>query len=261
MSINPKQWLKDLFFLVNSKAIGDNASILSYHNIGSDDAFFTVPKASFEKQLQYLQNNGYVVVFLSELIQAVRDKKDIGGKVVLTFNNGYESTFTEVLPLLRKYNVPASVFLTVEYLDTSIQTSDGFTFKTLSLAEIREMLASTKVEFFPQTQHRLALDSVAFEIAVGSIEQSRKDIESVIKKEAPVFSFPKGRSTQRIIDYLRENQWLGAVSNHEGLVHHDQGGRPHAADHEGVLSVKIEPRRTRSCAKKKARFGQELPLK
>ena len=35
-----KGWLKDLFFAFNSAPAGERASILSYHNIGVDGAFF-----------------------------------------------------------------------------------------------------------------------------------------------------------------------------------------------------------------------------
>jgi peptidoglycan/xylan/chitin deacetylase (PgdA/CDA1 family) len=216
-----KGLLKDLFFLANTGSMGANASILSYHNIGDDDAFFTVSIKAFGRQLELIRDRGHKVVFLSELIRTLRDKKDVSNMVALTFNNGYVSAYADVLPLLKKYNMPASVFVTVEYMDTNIQTSDGHSFKTLSLASVREMIASGLVEFFPQTQHRLPLDSVAFEHAVGSIEQARKDIESIIQKEAPVFSYPKGRSTKRIEEYLRAHLWLGAVGGKEGLVHAD----------------------------------------
>jgi hypothetical protein len=95
--------------------------------------------------------------------------------------------------------MPASVFTTVEYLDSNVQTSDGFTFKTLSQAQLREMLSSGLVEFFPQTQHRVPLDNVAYEGAAMKIDQARADLESVIKKDARVFSFPKGRYTQKLL--------------------------------------------------------------
>ena len=216
-----KTLLKDLFFLANKRPLGARATILSYHNIGTDGAFFTVRPETLEKQAEYIKKTGLKVVFLSELIARLREKKDIAGLVALTFNDGYESAYTNVLPILKKNDMPASVFASVEYLDTNIQTSDGFTFKTLSLAQVREMLASGLVEFFPQTQHRVPLDSVSYEGAAMKMDQSRFDLESIIKHDARVFSFPKGRYTQKLVDHLKESGWLGAVTVKEGLIEHD----------------------------------------
>ncbi|OGG58830.1 hypothetical protein A2765_00415 [Candidatus Kaiserbacteria bacterium RIFCSPHIGHO2_01_FULL_56_24] len=213
-----KTFLKDLFFIANRRPLGARASILSYHNIGTDRAFFTVHPAVLEKQLRYLQEKKYTVVFLSELIRRLRAGGNVEGCIALTFNDGFESVHADVLPLLRKYAMPASVFTTVEYLDTNIQTSDGFTFKTLSVSSVRELIASGLVEFFPQTQHRQPLDGVAFEQAAARVEQARKDLESVIKRSASVFAYPKGRYTHKLVEYLRTNAWDGAVTTAEGLV-------------------------------------------
>jgi peptidoglycan/xylan/chitin deacetylase (PgdA/CDA1 family) len=225
---------KDAFFMLNGSPLGERASILSYHDVGTNKAFFTVTPASLDKQLSYLKSQGLKVVFLSELIKKLKAKEDISGLVALTFNDGYASVYTEVLPLLKKYEMPASVFLTIEYLDTTVQTSDGFTFKTLSQAQLREMLAGGLVEFFPETQHRVALDNVAYEGAAMKIDQARADLESVIKKDAKVFSFPKGRHTQKLLEHLASHDWLGAVTTREGLVSRDSN--PYALPRNSVDS-------------------------
>ena len=72
--------------------------------------------------------------------------------------------------------------------------------------------------FFPQTQPPQPLDGVAFEQAAARVEQARKDLESVIKRSASVFAYPKGRYTHKLVEYLRTNAWDGAVTTAEGLV-------------------------------------------
>src|SRR5690349_4622777 len=98
-----KRWLKDLFFRVNPGTLTDGASILSYHNIGSDKAFFTVSPAALDRQLSYLKSKGIKVVPLSDLLRKLKAGEDISAHACLTFNDGYASTYTEVLPLLKKY--------------------------------------------------------------------------------------------------------------------------------------------------------------
>jgi len=211
--------LKDAFFAFHRTELGSRASILSYHNIGNDGAFFTVSKSELERQLKYIKEHNVCIVRLSELARRLQGGKDISGCVALTFNDGYKSFYTELFPLLKKYEIPATIFITAEVLDTSIKTSDGHTFQTLSLAEVREMLGSGLVEFMPQAQHRTALHEVPFEHAVDRIQNARRDVEGITQKEARVFAYSKGRPTEQLAKHMREHNWLGAVTGYEGLVH------------------------------------------
>ena len=216
-----KHIIKDIFFLCSGKPLGNRASILSYHNVGDDKAYFTVQPAALERQLQYIGQCGFCTLSLSDLMRRIAAKEDLSNCVALTFSDGYKSFYTEVFPLLKKFNIPATMFLTVEFLDTTIKTTEGFEFDTLAPDEMREMLESGLVEFMPQTQQTVRLSEVAFESAIENIEASRKDLESITNKEAPIFAYPKGSYTDRLKEHLQNHNWIGAVTLKEGLVHSD----------------------------------------
>lgn len=217
-----KNILKDLifrYFHARNKELDDRASILMYHDIAENDVFFTVSPRVFESQCRFLIENNFILVSLSELVRRLRAGEDVGNHVVLTLNNGFKSSYKTVFPLLKKYKIPATVFITPDLLDAVVETSHGVTFETLSLGEIKEMKENDLIEFMPQTQHSQRLTDIIFEKAVQAIKTARSDVESLTGNEAPIFAYPKGSYTKELARKLRMDGWLGAVTTREGLVH------------------------------------------
>ncbi|MBS1635396.1 MAG: polysaccharide deacetylase family protein [Bacteroidetes bacterium] len=70
-----------------------------------------VPEREFERIIRYLNKN-YNIVPLKELFEIHRRKESPSKKTIaLTFDDGYENNFTIALPILKKYNTPATFFI------------------------------------------------------------------------------------------------------------------------------------------------------
>ena len=95
----------------------ENTKVLLYHLVSDEtygpNEYLFVRVADFESQLAEIKRLGYETVFADELSQT-RGKKC----VVLTFDDGYEDNFTNVLPLLEKYDMKATVFLISDMIGT-----------------------------------------------------------------------------------------------------------------------------------------------
>ncbi len=88
--------------------------VLEYHSVGGSDewpAEVIIKTEVFEKQLQYLHNNGYSMLSMEQMIDGFKNGKDMGKAVVLTFDDGYMDNYTNVFPLLKKYSANASFFI------------------------------------------------------------------------------------------------------------------------------------------------------
>ena len=87
-----------------------NVPVLMYHAVSDNmwgiDELFVSP-SSMEEQLRYLVDNGYEPIWFSDLAELEQYEKP----VILTFDDGYDDNYTELLPLLQKYNVKATVFM------------------------------------------------------------------------------------------------------------------------------------------------------
>ena len=122
-----KQYIKQpLLYLLRSLGVFErerkrNRSrlvVLCYHSIVSDDSPFisrtniAVSAGMFEKQLQLIRNR-WNPVSLKEIETACLEKKPLPDySVFVSFDDGFRNNFTLAAPLLKKYGVPAVVFLT-----------------------------------------------------------------------------------------------------------------------------------------------------
>ncbi len=88
--------------------------VLEYHSVGGSKdwpAEVIIGTDAFEKQLAYLQANGYRMLSMEQMIAGFKNNENMGKSVVLTFDDGYMDNYTNVFPLLQKYNANASFFI------------------------------------------------------------------------------------------------------------------------------------------------------
>jgi peptidoglycan/xylan/chitin deacetylase (PgdA/CDA1 family) len=74
---------------------------------------------NFEKQMRHIANN-YNVMSLDEIVQRVSKKESIRGCVAITFDDGFRDNYDNAYPILKKYDLPATIFLTTGYIGTGI---------------------------------------------------------------------------------------------------------------------------------------------
>lgn len=97
-----------------AQAASVNASILAYHRFGPvvKDSM-TIRTTTFRTQLEYLKQHGYPVIPLRSLVMHLLGKGPAppARAVVITADDGHASVFTEMLPLVREYRVPVTLFI------------------------------------------------------------------------------------------------------------------------------------------------------
>ncbi len=86
--------------------------VLMYHRLaevpGDRNA---LPPEKFREQLDYLKSHGYHTITMDELFLYYHDGKPLPPKpVLLTFDDGYADNLTYALPLLKEYQMKATVF-------------------------------------------------------------------------------------------------------------------------------------------------------
>jgi len=70
--------------------------------------------SSFDKQMRYVSRN-FNIISVEKLIAAIGDGKDItSNTIAVTFDDGWRDNYSVALPILRKYKIPAMIFLATD---------------------------------------------------------------------------------------------------------------------------------------------------
>ena len=97
--------------------------VLIYHRVKDlevDTQMLAVSPNHFEKQIEYLKAN-YKILSLQELISCLNKKRIPNKSVVITFDDGYADNLHEAAPVLVKYNIPATIFISSGMIDSNLE--------------------------------------------------------------------------------------------------------------------------------------------
>ena len=84
--------------------------------------------------MSWLKSSGYPVLPLAEAIELLDDDDLPENAVVITIDDGWASTYTHMLPVLEKLNLPATVYMTTWYSRHQLPVTNVAVGYLLSLA-------------------------------------------------------------------------------------------------------------------------------
>jgi peptidoglycan/xylan/chitin deacetylase (PgdA/CDA1 family) len=110
--------IHNIFFLNKMHCV-----ILAYHKVSPlwENCLFpdmVVEPAMFESQIKYLKEN-YEIIPLSSLENFFKNGRNKKARAaVITFDDGYEDNYTYALPILKQYQIPATIFISTAFIET-----------------------------------------------------------------------------------------------------------------------------------------------
>lgn len=192
-------------------------TILMYHSVDDNGRFSTVSLVEFRYQVKYLHDNGFLVISLNQLISSILNHQSIASKtVVLTFDDGYADNYTVVFPLLKKYNYPATIFLTTSWVGHEVQFNN-YTFNTLDWVKIREMQDSGLVDFQSHTHTHPKLTELDSASIKEEMVLSKRNIEENLNKVSNVIAYPFGKFNQTVKNSAKD-LFIAALSVEKGHI-------------------------------------------
>jgi len=90
--------------------------ILMYHRFGEQPGGIWPDTEVFERQVRYLRSKFHVLP-LSELTASLAAGRPRHNAVVLTIDDGYADFYTVAYPILKKYDIPATLYVTTHFID------------------------------------------------------------------------------------------------------------------------------------------------
>ncbi|HWI62466.1 MAG TPA: polysaccharide deacetylase family protein [Symbiobacteriaceae bacterium] len=119
-------------------------AILVYHDVDATaSGGYTVSQSQFDEQVKMLKEEGYAFYRLADVERLLAGGQGMPEKgVMLAFDDGYQSFATRVLPVARKYGVPAVCFVVTKYMNFDII----FGRPHMSTVELQQVSASGLLE-------------------------------------------------------------------------------------------------------------------
>ncbi|MBI3303113.1 MAG: polysaccharide deacetylase family protein [Deltaproteobacteria bacterium] len=131
--------------LLRAAAARSRAVVLRYHSVSavSDqaelylDPGLTLSPEAFERQIRFLSQH-YTLVPLEDIVDCLRRGQRLYRRAVaITFDDGYRDNYTQAFPILRRYQVPATFYLTTGCIDNE---------QIFWVAHLRYLLTASRAE-------------------------------------------------------------------------------------------------------------------
>lgn len=108
--------IADAYSFLREKLATPHAAIIQYHRIDEPNNYpwslSPTRIKDFDEEIKYLSQK-YTIISLDKLTQYIHEKKYFPPKTaVITLDDGYKDHYLNAYPLLKKYNIPATIFLT-----------------------------------------------------------------------------------------------------------------------------------------------------
>jgi peptidoglycan/xylan/chitin deacetylase (PgdA/CDA1 family) len=195
--------------------------ILGYHGVSrpslrNDLSRLLVHPSRFRAQLELLVEAGFQFVTVSQLARLAAGGEPPAGYAAISFDDGMRNNHTIALPILREYDIPATVYVTIGFIGgVSPWIGDGADNKMLSEQEIRE-LAAAGWELGAHTMTHPDLCVLDYDACRAEIEDSKSALERLGGRPVETFAYPFGRYGPETVAATRDSGLLAAVTTGSG---------------------------------------------
>lgn len=206
---------------------GNRDAILLYHSVGGipgADYDWNLTESEFRDQIEMVSER-FEPVDLAELMDGQNANVDTK-RVAVTFDDGFRNIAEVAMPVLREFDVPATVFVCPEFLGNA--NLDVFRDRhnlgsevhdvVLTEAQVREIAASDLFSVGNHTATHVRLSSLDTRRAVvAEIIGAKERLEDMTGGAIGRFSYPYGGYDARAAAVIAESHAL-AVTSEPGLV-------------------------------------------
>lgn len=228
-----KKMISDTIFFLQKKDLirfseHPGFRILLYHSVGRADSTdhlgLRVSCQNFMKQMEFLNDEGYRVYNLEELLDAVKEKRPIQPKsLAITFDDGYKDVLLNAFPVLRRFNFPAAIFVALDYIDGRMNNSEKYYWEKweyLSRDDIKD-LARMNITIGSHSLSHRPLAGLTSETIEREAVDSKKRLEEIIGRPVDLFSYPHGSVDRKSKDALGQAGYIAAYSSRVGKNNHE----------------------------------------
>lgn len=152
-------------------------AVLAFHRINDDDDPFmpALPTSVFAARMEHIARH-YTVLSVEELVDRVRRGRVPRKALALTFDDGYRDNLTHAAPILARYGLAATIFLTTGCIGTrEILWFDRLALALKTTRQTHMRLADGSVLRLASTADRLEAVQAALGLLKGLPDAERRE--------------------------------------------------------------------------------------
>lgn len=206
---------------VVAEANEPTATILCYHVVESpSDTKFTLSRATYRQQMEYLASAGYNVIPLAHLSEYIAGKRKSipQNAVVVTIDDGWKCTYTHIYPEMQRLRMPFTVFVYPKFIGQSGYALSWKQVREMSDAGVDIQSHSYSHPFLTQRRHRSFGDDYYSEWLSRELKESKTAIEKKTGKPVRFLAYPYGDYDARVVDAAAKSGYEAAVTAEFGTV-------------------------------------------
>ncbi len=185
-----------------------------YHRFGDSRYPSTnVSLKDFKAHLEYLKNNNFQVLNFSDAIDYLKSDAPIQKTAVITIDDGYKSFYENGLPLLKKYDYPATLFINTE----TVGSGDYMNWETIKKAK------EQRIEIGNHTHSHAYFLNMPESERYTQFEKEIEQTQQIIKKQLDftpeVFAYPYGELDSKMKEIVEKSGFKAAAAQNSGVIY------------------------------------------
>ena len=195
----------------------NHANILMYHRFG--ESKYPTTNTTIEQFIAHtneLIKDKYNVIRLDKVIDGIKGKIDLKDRSVsITIDDAYLSVYTKAWPILKKLNLPFTLFISTDVIDNDFSNY-------MNWDQIRE-LVDNGVLVGSQTKSHPHLHRLNSKQILNEIEHSNNRFIKELGFKLKLFAYPYGEYDNKTIDIVKGSGFEAAFGQHSGVAHISAG--------------------------------------
>lgn len=185
--------------------------VLLYHDVqpgaqGENGAVISAEE--FAAQMAWLHQNGFHTITTADLLGWLQERQELPDKpILITFDDGYRSVYTQAYPILKRYGLKATIFMVTSYAGQQI---GDLTY--LSWDEMKEMKGSGLVEIQAHSHnghYLVGKEPALLTWSAAKVQSDLRELNEAMQQAglpaARAYAYPYGAYNPEVQEALKES--------------------------------------------------------
>lgn len=206
------RWLRPLRAMRARRSV-----IIAHHGLGQsksgdDPHFLLVPPDRFRAQVELLLQAGFEFVTVADFAERADGGTPPPGLASLSFDDGLQDNHEILLPILKEYGIPATVYVMTGFIGQPYPWTAGLAGARLMTEHELLELARAGIELGAHTVTHPDMSQLDRESCLREMVESREQLERLLGTEVRTFAYPFCRYGPAAVDAAREAGFTAAVT-------------------------------------------------